>query len=268
MKKFLCMILLLCASCLLLSCNAQSPSTTHTNASASTESESQEPPKKEVELFGTTFKMGESWLIVHNNENDASIYFQESKPDPVYDAVSISLIPNVLRGGASWDFANQYMDLLETKMAPQFFSGEYEVKKYDKDKTPGLFMKGKDNEFDKICYLFMNNLTDCIMIMYYHNDKGIDYSSSVQEMVDSMELSFDGFTVEKTDNNSNIDMSNNSNDNKSSSGKTRTCPQCNGSGVIKYYYGASDLEAYLDGHEPYTMDTCPTCHGTGEYSGK
>lgn len=48
-----------------------------------------------------------------------------------------------------------------------------------------------------------------------------------------------------------------------SSGKGK-CINCNGTGYVKYYYGASDLEAYLDGYDPYTVGPCPMCRGTGK----
>lgn len=41
------------------------------------------------------------------------------------------------------------------------------------------------------------------------------------------------------------------------------CPNCNGSGYVKYHYGDSDLQAYLDGYPPYTVGKCPLCDGTG-----
>lgn len=47
----------------------------------------------------------------------------------------------------------------------------------------------------------------------------------------------------------------------SSGGK---CPTCNGTGYAKYYYGSSDLEAILDGYDPYTVGVCPMCDGTGK----
>lgn len=43
----------------------------------------------------------------------------------------------------------------------------------------------------------------------------------------------------------------------------RTCPACGGVGYVKYYYGASDSEAYLDGFDPYTFGECTMCHGSG-----
>ena len=50
----------------------------------------------------------------------------------------------------------------------------------------------------------------------------------------------------------------------SSSGSSRTCPNCNGTGAVKYNYGASDAEAYADGQDPYQIGECPMCHGTGK----
>lgn len=47
----------------------------------------------------------------------------------------------------------------------------------------------------------------------------------------------------------------------SSGGK---CPSCNGTGYVRYYYGSSDLEAYLSGHDPYTTGKCTMCKGTGK----
>ena len=42
------------------------------------------------------------------------------------------------------------------------------------------------------------------------------------------------------------------------------CPECGGSGLLKYNYGASDLEAVLSGHDPYTFSQCYKCLGTGK----
>lgn len=42
------------------------------------------------------------------------------------------------------------------------------------------------------------------------------------------------------------------------------CAICNGTGYVKYYYGESDLQAYLDGHDPYTVGKCTSCGGTGK----
>lgn len=47
----------------------------------------------------------------------------------------------------------------------------------------------------------------------------------------------------------------------SSGGK---CPNCNGTGYVKYYYGSSDLEAWLSGHDSYTTGPCSMCGGTGK----
>ena len=43
-----------------------------------------------------------------------------------------------------------------------------------------------------------------------------------------------------------------------------TCPNCGGTGFVKFYYGASDFEAYMDGFDPYELGDCPMCHGTGK----
>ncbi|MCI8698055.1 MAG: hypothetical protein HFF29_02950 [Oscillospiraceae bacterium] len=49
-----------------------------------------------------------------------------------------------------------------------------------------------------------------------------------------------------------------------SEGYSRTpCLLCNGTGTIRFYYGSSDLEAILSGHDPYTLGTCPMCNGRG-----
>lgn len=49
----------------------------------------------------------------------------------------------------------------------------------------------------------------------------------------------------------------------SDSGKTK-CSLCNGTGTVKYYYGSSSLEAYLNGKNDYEFGPCPSCHGTGK----
>lgn len=45
--------------------------------------------------------------------------------------------------------------------------------------------------------------------------------------------------------------------------KGKVCPSCNGSKIVKYNYGDSDLEALLTGHDPYTLGECPMCNGNG-----
>lgn len=50
---------------------------------------------------------------------------------------------------------------------------------------------------------------------------------------------------------------------KNTSG-TGKCPNCGGSGMVKFYYGSSDLEAYLSGHDAYEVGECPMCDGTGK----
>lgn len=50
-----------------------------------------------------------------------------------------------------------------------------------------------------------------------------------------------------------------------SSGSTsKKCIVCNGTGHVRYYYGSSDLEAILSGHDPYTIGECTSCNGTGK----
>ena len=54
---------------------------------------------------------------------------------------------------------------------------------------------------------------------------------------------------------------------KSSVGSKKVkCTVCNGTGSVRYNYGDSDLQAILDGHDPYTYGKCSACNGTG-YSG-
>lgn len=50
----------------------------------------------------------------------------------------------------------------------------------------------------------------------------------------------------------------------SPNGNGRKCIVCNGTGYVKCYYGSSDLEAYLSGHDPYWYIKCTSCKGTGK----
>lgn len=52
--------------------------------------------------------------------------------------------------------------------------------------------------------------------------------------------------------------------NNNNSSGTKKCINCNGTGTVKYYYGSSDLEAILSGHDPYTFGPCGMCNGTGK----
>lgn len=51
--------------------------------------------------------------------------------------------------------------------------------------------------------------------------------------------------------------------NPSSSSSPKKCSNCGGTGYVKYYYGSSDLEAWLSGHDSYTLGKCTSCKGTG-----
>lgn len=42
------------------------------------------------------------------------------------------------------------------------------------------------------------------------------------------------------------------------------CIVCNGTGSVRYYYGSSDLEAWLDGYDSFTVGPCTSCDGTGK----
>ena len=50
------------------------------------------------------------------------------------------------------------------------------------------------------------------------------------------------------------------------SGGSGKCPVCNGTGYVRYYYGSSDLEAWLSGHDAYTTGPCTSGGGTGRGS--
>lgn len=41
------------------------------------------------------------------------------------------------------------------------------------------------------------------------------------------------------------------------------CPNCKGSGYVKYHYGDSDFQAFLDGYDPYSVGKCTSCKGKG-----
>ena len=45
---------------------------------------------------------------------------------------------------------------------------------------------------------------------------------------------------------------------------TEKCQTCNGTGKVKYYYGESDLEALIDGHEASWYGNCGSCGGKGK----
>ncbi|WP_026495406.1 tetratricopeptide repeat protein [Butyrivibrio sp. WCD3002] len=47
----------------------------------------------------------------------------------------------------------------------------------------------------------------------------------------------------------------------SSSGR---CSNCGGTGYVKYYYGGSNLEAYLSGHDAFEIGVCGMCNGSGK----
>lgn len=47
--------------------------------------------------------------------------------------------------------------------------------------------------------------------------------------------------------------------------KGEKCPFCNGTGSVRYYYGSSNLEAILSGHDPYTVGECSSCKGKGKF---
>lgn len=46
-------------------------------------------------------------------------------------------------------------------------------------------------------------------------------------------------------------------------GSSGKCPRCNGTGVMKYYYGGSALEAAMNGYADSWYGQCGSCQGTG-----
>ena len=50
----------------------------------------------------------------------------------------------------------------------------------------------------------------------------------------------------------------------SGSGSSGKCPWCNGTGQMKYYYGSSALEAFIDGQPNSYYAKCGGCGGTGK----
>lgn len=100
---------------------------------------------------------------------------------------------------------------------------------------------------------------------YVYTDTGvrpvicIDLAETTDEAV-NMEI----FGHNSADDLDNEPMPSGGSSNTGSSNSGGKCLICNGSGYVKYYYGSSDLEAILDGHDSYTVDKCPTCNGTGK----
>lgn len=45
---------------------------------------------------------------------------------------------------------------------------------------------------------------------------------------------------------------------------SKTCSACNGTGLVRYYYGGSSLEAELDGYDDFEYNQCYRCLGTGK----
>lgn len=48
------------------------------------------------------------------------------------------------------------------------------------------------------------------------------------------------------------------------SGSKEKCTRCNGTGYVRYYWFSSDLEAILNGYDPYTVGECTSCDGKGK----
>lgn len=238
---------------------------------------------KEELLFNTTYTLHDDWTVKkidYDTSYHYQILLQNEDPDTVTNSILLSTMLGMTYGNiekakadgySETDFCKRqdvvdycFKSTKDALLASNIITTEYSEELFDLPETPVMHLKGISGEYNHELYLFMDDYSNVAIVQAYLTDTAL--SAEVRNMIDNLKFSFDGWKNEYD--NSNIDVSDNSTGHKSSSGKSRTCPQCNGSGVIKYYYGASDLEAYLDGQEPYTMDTCPTCHGTGKYSGK
>lgn len=87
----------------------------------------------------------------------------------------------------------------------------------------------------------------------------ISLTGTVTQAQNMSRFGFDSNT--DLDHEPNLWKGSNNSSSGSSSGK---CIVCNGTGYVKYYYGSSDLEAWLTGHDAYTVGECTSCKGTGK----
>ena len=154
---------------------------------------------KEVEIFDTTYEIGENWFIDEMSDTNRAIYFQDTKPEKVTNAIFITRAKDVLSGSKQWVHALDYLarfreSLVTSKNIDDSFTDELiELKE-----TPVLILEGKapnTDTFTKEVYLFMNSYKDVVMLQYYHDTASgePDYSGVVRNMVKNMKLSYDGF---------------------------------------------------------------------------
>lgn len=105
---------------------------------------------------------------------------------------------------------------------------------------------------------------DFFVICYAHrySIKNESYSSGCVELID---FSLSGTGKESTL--YKLRVQNNSTQTthtENTKTKTKTkCSTCNGTGLIRYYYGGSSIEAILDGQPDSTVKQCYKCNGTG-----
>lgn len=120
---------------------------------------------------------------------------------------------------------------------PDFEYGDYKISAYSALAYP-IFSDAEGNEYTigEGCVLKGD------IIAYISSDAQLAYDAKVGDNIYSV-IGYSG-----------------SSDNGSS--KTK-CLVCNGTGYVRYYYGSSDLEAYLDGYDPYSIGECPSCDGKG-----
>ena len=150
-----------------------------------------------VEIFGTMYEMPKNWYMEDFGDESKMIYFQDSKPEKIFDVIAITRFPEVLEGTSMWYQAETYVNTLAGSIKASIYSSVDEVVPCNKDKTPGLCILGlRDNGtvYTK-CYVFMNNYNDAVSVIYYHNiNEGTDHNAEVEAFIDSMDFSYEGFS--------------------------------------------------------------------------
>lgn len=253
MKRFLVLILMVCLCLTMLACGSStSEQSTEPNYTISQnevreaiQSYLQPQIKAYMEAFGVDdisvdieFKEFDSYkpLLDFNGE----IYNKGSVYCTIRDVIVSPTFSNSLSEGNFSDEMLKQLSALEFEYI-DLTCGEYEIHIFSALGSPVLADES-GVEYTVSDLMLLKERT----IVYIASDAQLEHPVKVGDNIDDIieEIRRQGSTNGVTT-------------------SREKCPNCNGSGYVKYYYGSSDLEAYLSGYDPYTVGKCTMCKGKG-----
>ncbi len=154
-------------------------------------------PTTEVEIYNSIFTIQENWFVEDMGDMKC-LYLQNEKSDEPNNVVFITRAKDVLENTKEWTSAEWYLSEVKDSLVEQGkIEKNYTEESFEKKETPVIVLNGNypGTTLNTVIYLLMNDYSDLLIIQYV--SKPItgekDYFDEVHEIVNNLELSYDGF---------------------------------------------------------------------------